>query len=758
MNPRDTLVTAVIAAVFLPLAQAQTALASGQSPAAAAAPASLKDLVVPIHSLPADPVFGAYGVWAGGAGYKVRFDAGVTFFPRLGPTAPRNLPLRWRTLAVRVGDHVLVDAATDAVAGPASRLRYEYRRGPVVEAYDVRADGLEQTFVLAARPGVAGDLVVEGSLETELRSAASVAGAHGDLDFADPRSGRAAVRYGRAFVLDATGRKQPIGTSWDGSVVRLRVPGAFLASAVFPVTVDPLTSPIQVDLDAYLQADLASAPTVSNQQHVLVHSLYTSATDIDMIVFSHGQNWTTSAQLFADLSDGWHSAHPAVAYCGVASRWVVAFERQNTASQIRLYLHDRDDTVFNSGQLVFMSRMATNSHDWKADVGGLSTGVHALVVCQSEFGTSFDPNGVSDVFGRVVDVSTGAMASAPFALAGSVSSSLDREGPSVSTTTRGTASSGNNWQTAWSQRTVPSGVFAVYTASVNRDATVQPALRIDDPAQPFHKVGVKVDGGFAEQLVTYTLASSVGQDFGPRVHGTRFRTVNGQVFDVRHRSIVTAPVNQTVANSGLAFDWQTDSHWAVAFHTASTGGVPNAAHVARVGFEAGVTELQTLTGPGELGARPVVAYSLAPYGFAVANAQFRAIMVRHFFYPPEAGTTVVGPGCGGATISTTSPYAGNGKFYVSLGAAPIGATAVPMLAFAQAAVPLDFLGMTGCVLHLAPASLLTLPPRTNSLLGSTVHLPLPEPFVGDFYAQWMYSDPLAPGGARVSPGLRIRVR
>lgn len=126
------------------------------------------DLVVPIHTHPADPTFGEYGVWAGGAGYKVRFGDDVTFFPRLGKSAPRNLPLTWRTRTVTVGGRVLVDADVVCNAGATGPTRFEYRRGPVVEAYDVRADGIEQTFVLAQRPAIAGDLVVEGTLSTEL--------------------------------------------------------------------------------------------------------------------------------------------------------------------------------------------------------------------------------------------------------------------------------------------------------------------------------------------------------------------------------------------------------------------------------------------------------------------------------------------------------------------------------------------------------------------------------------------------------------
>lgn len=40
--------------------------------------------------------------------------------------------------------------------------RYEHRYAKVVETYDVRSDGVEQTFTIADRPAGSGDLVVRG--------------------------------------------------------------------------------------------------------------------------------------------------------------------------------------------------------------------------------------------------------------------------------------------------------------------------------------------------------------------------------------------------------------------------------------------------------------------------------------------------------------------------------------------------------------------------------------------------------------------
>jgi hypothetical protein len=154
-----------------------------------------------------------------------------------------------------------------------------------------------------------------------------------------------------------------------------------------------------------------------------------------------------------------------------------------------------------------------------------------------------------------------------------------------------------------------------------------------------------------------------------------------------------------------------------------------------------------------------VASSSSPHRFAVVNSQFNNIIGRDFLYPGDAGTTIVGPGCSNATIFARQPYAGNANFFLNLGDAPPGQTAVPLLSLGQSAVPLDFMGMIGCTLHLDPASLVTLPGTPVTFLRvALVNLPLPDSFFGDLLAQWWYTDPAAPGGARVSPGMRIRVR
>ena len=64
----------------------------------------------PIHTQEADPVGGAYGIWAAGTKYKVGFAGDMTFVPYLGAAYPHNQPFSWHTTAVRVGNTELLDA------------------------------------------------------------------------------------------------------------------------------------------------------------------------------------------------------------------------------------------------------------------------------------------------------------------------------------------------------------------------------------------------------------------------------------------------------------------------------------------------------------------------------------------------------------------------------------------------------------------------------------------------------------------------
>src|SRR5688572_16336603 len=154
-------------------ARAQSPDPSG-SPPARPRPSIPADLLVPIHTHPDDPTFGPYGTWAVGPDYKVSFHDGFAFYPQLAPSYPQNLPLAWHLASVRVGDQSLL-LEGEQPRHVASPWRSECRYRDVVEAYAVRGDGVGQTFVLAAPPAAAGDLVLTGRVATRLQATQLVA-------------------------------------------------------------------------------------------------------------------------------------------------------------------------------------------------------------------------------------------------------------------------------------------------------------------------------------------------------------------------------------------------------------------------------------------------------------------------------------------------------------------------------------------------------------------------------------------------------
>ena len=157
-------------------------------------PTPLGPVRIPVHSQADDPIGGAYGIWAAGTSYKVSFHDGFTFVPYLGPSYPHNQPFSWRTESVLLGGQPIVDVDVTPDHN-SSDYRYEYRFGAdFVEAYDVLAEGVEQTFVLNRRPQGDGDLVIEGAITSRM-DAMPLTDQHGALTYRDDR-GDAIVRYG----------------------------------------------------------------------------------------------------------------------------------------------------------------------------------------------------------------------------------------------------------------------------------------------------------------------------------------------------------------------------------------------------------------------------------------------------------------------------------------------------------------------------------------------------------------------------------
>ncbi len=281
----------------------------------------LGKFTVPLHSAPDDPIAGAYGMWGAGHDYKVSFHDGFRFFPRLGRDAPSNLPLAWRTEAVRFGSKPLFEGG-DTRGGRDGDWRYQFRHPGVVEAYEIRADGVEQSFTVLSGPATGGDLCIAGRLETELVPAAR--SWDQSVQFVDERK-VARVTLGSSVASDARGRPLPVARRYVDGLLELRVVAADLIGALFPIRIRQLSSAVPI-LGGNDYRDIDFTCWISDGYLVVTSSW--SQGDADSYGF-HLIDPFTPQLFWADITSHWSTEHPRVA-CGPFGLVRTAFQRMHS--------------------------------------------------------------------------------------------------------------------------------------------------------------------------------------------------------------------------------------------------------------------------------------------------------------------------------------------------------------------------------------------------------------------------------------------
>ena len=165
-----------------------------------------------------------YNAWFG--------PQGMAFTPALGKRAPHDLPLAFATTAIGRGG--AMQAAPSPSRSHEGRT-VSYRRGDVVESYEVRHDGVKQSYVFHALPAGRGDLVVRGQVTSEL-----LAGPITDAGVTFSLPGLGGVTIGSVLGFDATGRQVAGSMSVGANGIEFRLPAAFVDAAALPIVLDPL--------------------------------------------------------------------------------------------------------------------------------------------------------------------------------------------------------------------------------------------------------------------------------------------------------------------------------------------------------------------------------------------------------------------------------------------------------------------------------------------------------------------------------------
>lgn len=264
------------------------------------------------------------GVLTGvGGDYKVAFErGGALFTPALGDGVPVNQTLRLTFEAARRGDRaVRTGAAELELSGLGDRV-VRYRHGDVVERFDVRPDALKQSFVFDRRPAGHGDLVVQLRLETNLEASPGDRLQRLPLMF----DGWEAAHVGAVVGVDAAGRRAAGHMNYDGEHLELVLPHDFVATASYPLTLDP---PVCCGTQLFAsgqqnhRADIAYEP--GSDRYLAVWERVYSATDQDILGHLLSRDNVLQGGLLAIDTSSERETRPTVCAVAATGRFVVAW-------------------------------------------------------------------------------------------------------------------------------------------------------------------------------------------------------------------------------------------------------------------------------------------------------------------------------------------------------------------------------------------------------------------------------------------------
>ncbi|MCC6782456.1 MAG: hypothetical protein IT457_06410 [Planctomycetes bacterium] len=705
------------------------------------------------------------GTWGSGPDYKASFHDGFAFYPVLGERYPHNLPLRWQTSSVRVGHEELLVAGREPVTA-AGDWRFEYRFGAVTEAYELRKDGVEQTFVLAHRPPARGELVIEGRVDSEL-GAAERGFAHAPLTFSHA-DGTPVLAYGAATAVDAAGRRFPMDSAFANGVIRLRLAAKDLAAAEFPLVVDPLLGNLILSSDA--AGRLAADPNVARDGYrnelMTVYTRVSAGTDHDAFAVLCADDFTGGTLVWTDLTANWSTRNCDLAFVGGASRWILVLQRDfpsPTGSALRFHTRASGDLVPSTSWTVLAG---TNGNLLTApDVGGtdaFSTGSNALVVYQSDAGLANAQH--SEVYARLVDVAANTVGPAINLEPGAT---LDRETPAVNQISDGGTSS---WIVCWTQLdyAITEDDWDIVARRIDSSGVSQGRSVLGNRSSRIHNFLPKVAGRGSLYAVSY------GENTNPT--GVQPNAWAEEIWIERFVWQENLPAAVPGArgqlrragarrywNGDIAYDSQTDSHFALVYHSDVFD-----VFAARVGYDAQLCESVTVHNTASSGYSPAITFDRNANRFPIvyvtdeggaAPAPVRGVL---FEYPSFPDPLPYGVGCGPAYVVPTNtgharkPHCGSAFFQLSVFAVPNDAPGVLNLGLSPDSTPIP--GLPGCFSNVGTliASLGT--PSSGSI--RVIPLQIPSGISADLFVQFLYADPGSPNPIPVSasPGLQILIR
>ncbi len=651
----------------LPVMQQPTQLESGLAAhSTLPAPTTPTDFITPIHSAADDPAGYSYGTWAAGADYKVGFAKDVTFIPYLGRDYPTTQSVRWQTVSATAGGSDLLAVPTPTTWH--DQDRFEYRYGGLVEAYDVLLGGLEQTFVLSNRPAHSGDIVVRGRVTTTLQGTLLADGA---IDFADA-DGRNLVRYGAATAIDARGDQQPMSTSYADGIVSLTVPAAWLEGATFPVVIDPLLTPVTLQLGVAKGESVDLVRDDSSNTLFNVYARFVSATDADVWgrIYPDGFGAGGGGTLvLTDITTSWSTPTIDCSVCGPQGTYVAAMSREFAAgAAMRIWA--QPTTTATVVTAVLFGPFSATAIDWRPTVGGIQafnesgsavTGTHCLVAFQRDnSGTPGTNTAESEIWALPVDCTTSPATLGTAFEAASTVAGRDSEMPDLTKISEGGAST--SWIIA----------FQEYNNSIANDDWDALARRITTTTATAtewfptvssgdHKLTPKIAGQDGRYCVFYgrvnqtTLTKVSGYD-AHNIDCERFDWPTGGTIGKLDASVLGTSSTGTryLRVYGAAHDTDTNSFWLGLWHANGAGS--RNLFLDRVGHRGQRVEGESIP-PGSIDyVDGNLDYDDDAKGFVFAYAEDNAAATHPlrgnvFAFPTEVSPSVGGIGCNSVTMT-----------------------------------------------------------------------------------------------------------
>lgn len=265
-----------------------------------------------------------HGLLGIGADYAATFDRdGMAFVPALGTRVDTNQRLQVSLRSIRRGGAELPLQRGVAPTQEDSTAIY-HRSASVSERYDVRPEGVEQSFRFTALPGH-GDLVVRCTLGGELAPRTEAAQG-GGLQFLLPGIGGATI--GTVTGIDGNGARCAGDLRLVDGELELSLPAAFVDHVALPLVLDPLFGTrIDVTASPGSEGDADIAFAAASGEYLVVWAQAQSTSSANLVGrFYHP---TTGLGSFLALGSAGSVRRPKVVYHRYQHRFLVVWEKSS---------------------------------------------------------------------------------------------------------------------------------------------------------------------------------------------------------------------------------------------------------------------------------------------------------------------------------------------------------------------------------------------------------------------------------------------